>query len=44
MGDQNPRYVHVSETVIVLIMLIALGAYLIWAFFDSWGPSLRQLR
>lgn len=44
MDNRDPRYVNVSEYAIVLIVLIALGAYLIWAFFDAWGPALRQMR
>jgi hypothetical protein len=42
VGDRDPT-VEVSERAIVVIALVALGAYLIWAFFDTWGPSLRTL-
>ncbi|MDO8834553.1 MAG: hypothetical protein Q7V01_03110 [Vicinamibacterales bacterium] len=35
--------VQISEGVIILIVLVALGAYLLVTFFESWGPSLRKL-
>jgi hypothetical protein len=44
MSDRDPRYVEISEMAIVTIMLIALGAFLLFSFFDSWGPILRRLR
>lgn len=42
MADKGPT-VRISEGVIILIVLVALGAYLLVTFFDSWGPSLRRL-
>ena len=44
MDDRDRRYVDVSESAIVVIMLVALGAYLLWSFFESWWPSIRALR
>ncbi len=43
MDHRDQDYVHISETVIVLIMLVALGVFLLWSFFDAWGPALRKL-
>ena len=42
MADREPT-VDINETLIVLIVLVALAAYLLWSFFDAWGPALRKL-
>jgi hypothetical protein len=42
MADRTPT-VDISEWVIVMILLVVLGAYLLWSFFDAWGPALRKL-
>jgi len=42
MQDRKPT-VDINETLIVIIVLAAVGAYLLWAFFNAWGPALRRL-
>jgi hypothetical protein len=44
MDKRDGDAVYISETVIVLIVLVVLAAFLLWSFFDAWGPVLRQMR
>jgi hypothetical protein len=43
MSERGPS-VNISEAVVVLTMLMVLGVWLLWSFFDSWLPVLKDMR
>ena len=43
MSDRGP-FGNISETTIVLTILMVLGVYLLWNFFDSWMPVIKNMR